>query len=98
MIDAKDLTTHRLAYLWRVRVKKEESAFVYTVFESHEGWLAYTTLDGDPGANHRDIDLQIPYHYRDDVRELLESLGDLLYVLDAPEVPREALPRPGESA
>jgi len=76
----------RQALLWKIRVKTEESAFVYAVFEAQEGWLAYSTPAFSDSAAYRDLELQVPVGYREDVRELLRRLGDLIYVLDAPDV------------
>jgi hypothetical protein len=66
------------AELWRIRVKSEESAFVYAIFESHEGILSYSTLDSPPGCLYRDLELQVPVGLKEDAQELLDSLGDLI--------------------
>jgi hypothetical protein len=66
----------------RVRMRKEDSAFVYAVFESHEGVLSYTTLGHEAGSLHRDLQLSIPATMARDAQRILQSLGDLLYELD----------------
>jgi hypothetical protein len=68
--------------LRRVRMKKEDSAFVYALLEASEGITSYTTLPHAPGAPHRDLELQIPEAFVSDVDELLKRLGDLVYDLD----------------
>lgn len=66
----------------RIRVRKEDSAFVYCILESHEGITAYSTLDGEPHSPYRDLDLQIPPNFVEEVSEVLEQLGDLVYELE----------------
>jgi hypothetical protein len=66
----------------RVRVRKEDSAFVYAVFEAHEGVLSYTTLDHRAGDLHRDLELSIPAGLADEARRILEDLGEMIYELD----------------
>ncbi len=62
-----------------VRVRKEDSAFVYCILESHEGITSYSTLDGQPGDAFRDLELRIPPDMLSEVLEVLKSLGDLVY-------------------
>jgi hypothetical protein len=62
-----------------IRVKKEESAFVYAWFESHDGVMSYSTLDGSPGSTYRDLELTIPDGMREEAENLLKQLGDLVY-------------------
>lgn len=61
-----------------VRVKKSESAFVYAIFESYEGVLSYSTLDGDVHAGFRDLELSIPQSRAEEAQRLLDGLGELL--------------------
>lgn len=68
--------------LRRIRVKKEESAFVYCVLEAQEGICSYSTLDAPPGATYRDLELQIPLDQQAEVDRVLQELGDLVYDLD----------------
>jgi hypothetical protein len=66
----------------RIRVRKSESAYVYAIFESHEGVLAYSTLESEPGAPYCDMALQIPLSRSGEADELIKRLGDLVYDLE----------------
>ncbi|MCM2322183.1 MAG: DUF4911 domain-containing protein [Oligoflexia bacterium] len=68
----------------RIRVKKEDSAFVYFLLESYEGIASYSTLDFKPGEPYRDLELRIPPDFEAEVESLLASLGDLVYRLSDP--------------
>jgi len=68
-----------------IRVRKEDSAFVYFILESHEGITSYSTLDHKPGDAHRDLELRIPPDFVSEVEELLKSLGEMIYELPASE-------------
>ena len=77
----------------RIRVRKEESAYVYNVLESYEGLASYSTLDHKPGDAHRDLELNVPWAFQDEVEELLKHLmtemrdekGDMIYELEPPK-------------
>ena len=62
----------------QIRVKKEDSAFVYFILESYEGIASYSTLDFQPGDLHRDLELRIPADFLVEVEELLDRLGNLI--------------------
>ncbi len=62
----------------RIRVRKEDSAFVYFILESHEGITSYSTLDHKTGELFRDLELRTPFHFVDEVQALLHELGDLI--------------------
>ncbi len=66
-----------------IRVKKTESAFVYAIFEAHEGVLGYSTVGHQPGVAFCDLELQIPDSRLEEAEHLLKSLGDLIYELDS---------------
>lgn len=66
-----------------IRVKKTESAFVYAIFEAHEGVLGYSTVGHEPGGTSCDLELQIPESRLEEAERLLKSLGDLIYELDS---------------
>lgn len=61
-----------------IRVRKEESAFVYFILESHEGIVSYSTLDFARGDLHRDLELRIPPDFVEEVEGLLGRLKDPL--------------------
>lgn len=63
----------------KIRVKKEDSAFVYFILESYEGITSYSTLDFKQGDPHRDLELRIPPDFVGEVDELLQTLGEMIY-------------------
>ena len=65
----------------RIRMKKEDSAFVYFVFESHEGICSYSTLPFEKADPHRDMVLRITPDFETEVQEVLNQLGDKVYEL-----------------
>ncbi len=69
----------------KVRVRSEDSAFVYGVLEASEGVCAYSTLPHRPGDRHRDLELIIPLGQRSEVdriwADLQLQLAGELYVL-----------------
>lgn len=73
------------AFVRRLRVRKEDSAHVYAILESHEGIASYSTLAHSPGDPHRDLELTVPSGFKAEVerviRELNES-GVITYDLD----------------
>ncbi len=65
----------------KIRVRKEDSAFVYFMLESYEGIASYSTLPHTVGDSHRDLELRIPPDFVSEVDELLGSLGEMIYEL-----------------
>ena len=65
----------------KIRVKKEDSAFVYFILESHEGITSYSTLDFQAGDAFRDLELKIPPDFVAEVEELIKSFGEMVYEL-----------------
>ncbi len=66
-----------------IRVKKEESAYVYFILESYEGITSYSTLDFKPTDTYRDLELRIPPDFFNEVEELLKRMGDVVYEIDS---------------
>ncbi len=66
-----------------IRVKKEDSAFVYFILESYEGITSYSTLDFKSGDLHRDLELRIPPDFEQEVEEVLNSFGDMIYRVES---------------
>jgi hypothetical protein len=64
-----------------IRVRKEDSAFVYFILESYEGITCYSTLESKVGDAHRDLELRIAPDFLKEVEALLKSLGDMVYEL-----------------
>ena len=57
-----------------IRVRKEDSAFVYFMLESNEGIASYSTLAHRPGDAFRDLELRIPPDFVGEVDRLLALL------------------------
>lgn len=75
--------THCMRSVFKnIRVKKEDSAFVYFILESYEGVASYSTLDFKPGDAYRDLELRIPPDFVPEVKEILEGLGEMVYELN----------------
>ena len=66
----------------KIRVKKEDSAFIYFILESYEGITSYSTLAFQAGAAYRDLELRIPSDFLKEVEDLLSSWGDLIYEIE----------------
>lgn len=58
-----------------VRVKKEDSAYLYQVLEASEGLTNYSTLDAQKNQSYRDIRLHQAPDLHSELMELLERLG-----------------------
>ena len=67
------------SYKMNIRVKKEDSAFVYFILESQEGIVSYSTLEFKKGDPWRDLELRIPPDFLVETQEVLDSLGEMLY-------------------
>lgn len=71
-----------------IRVRKEDSAYVYFMLESNEGIASYSTLAFKPGDAHRDLELRIPPDFVPEVDSLLARLrGEIDVVEITPEPP-----------
>lgn len=64
-----------------IRLRKQDSAFVYHVFEAHEGICSYSTLDHEPGSFYRDLEFQVPIDFIDEVERVLKELGESFDVI-----------------
>lgn len=64
----------------RIRTKKSDSAYVYKVFEAHEGLSAYSTVDHREGEQHRDMDLIFAPDAEKDVRQLISELQQMMWM------------------
>jgi hypothetical protein len=67
-----------------LRVRKEDSAYLYQILEASEGLTNYSTLAADKHSSHREILLHLAPDLVHEVRELIERL--------AREIPIEVLP------
>lgn len=66
-----------------IRVRKYDSAFVYAIFESLEGMLAYSTLpELQTGQDFRDLDLLISEGFQNEVEEVLNGFRKKFPVLE----------------
>ncbi len=62
------------AKIIRVRVKKEDSAYLTGILDAQPGLVSHTTLDHINGDFHRDLDLTVPRGCEKEVENLLEAL------------------------
>jgi hypothetical protein len=65
----------------KIRVRKEDSVYVYNVFESYEGITSYSTLEFKPGDAYRDLELRIPPDFYEEIQTLLVRLKDWIVIL-----------------
>lgn len=71
----------------RIRLHRKNSAFVYAILESLEGWVSFSTLDNveHGGSNwntaFRDLELYIPKDFEQDVAAVIESLQSRFEVI-----------------
>lgn len=65
----------------KIRVRKEDSVFVYNILESYEGITSYSTLEFKPGDASRDLELRIPPDFTEEVGRLLLRLKDKVVIL-----------------
>ena len=83
----KELQSAEHSTIRRVRVRSEDSAFIYAVLEASEGVCAYSTLPHRPGDRHRDLELVIPLGQEIEVDRILADLYSQLpgevYVLSS---------------
>jgi len=71
----------RKVHIKRIRVRKEDSAFVYNILEAHEGLASYSTLSHRPGEAHRDLELTIPDSLLPEALRMLASINTLFVEL-----------------
>jgi len=64
-----------------IRVRKEDSAFIYNILEAHEGLAFYSTLPHQTGDAHRDLELNIPVSLVNEAALMLESMKELFIEL-----------------
>jgi len=65
-----------------IRSKKEDSVFLYHLFEAHEGLASYSTLPFQPHDLHRDMELTFAPESEPDVLRVLAELGDWVAILE----------------
>ncbi len=63
-----------------IRVRKEDSAYVYCILESYEGMTCYSTLDYQVGDRFRDLELRFTADFAKQVETVIQLLGDRVYV------------------
>lgn len=67
----------KTVHIKRIRVRKEDSAFVYAILEAHEGLASYSTLAHRAGEAHRDLELTIPASLLPEALQMLNSISHL---------------------
>ena len=80
MLTRMDTQPSKHSIFRKIRVRKEDSVFVYFILESYEGITSYSTLDSRSGR-YRDLELRIAPDFLDEVNALLKSLGEMIYEL-----------------
>ena len=63
----------------KIRVKKEEAAFLYALLESYEGITGYTTMDHQEGMLFREVELMIAPDFQEDLARLLDELKGMVW-------------------
>ncbi len=61
-----------------VRTKKEESAYIYAIFEACENLCLCSTRPHAPGSRYRDVQLSVPIGMVSEVEQTLSLLNDEL--------------------
>jgi hypothetical protein len=69
-----------------VRVAKHDSAWVYALFESHDGTVSYSTLDSPKEANTRDLEVIVPQGQEEEWAHLCEACHGILYTLKSERI------------
>ena len=57
-----------------IRVRKQDSAYLYQILESYEGLANYSTLPFEKGDSHRNIALHLAPDALPEIKALLERL------------------------
>jgi hypothetical protein len=57
-----------------IRVHRKNSAFVYSILESLEGMASFSTINEEPGVEHRELELHIPKEFVDDVTAVIDGM------------------------
>lgn len=65
----------------RIRVAKQDAAFVYATLEAHEGLAAYSTLDSAPADTWRRLECVVPATAEEDLRQVFSEIGGIYYEL-----------------
>lgn len=61
-------------YYCRLRVPKDESYFIYFVFESNEGLCYYSTVDDSLKGQYRDLDVKTSIELKQPLLDLIARL------------------------
>lgn len=64
----------------QIRSKKNDSAYLYHIFEANEGLAAYHTLPHREGEQHRDMQLIFAKESESDVRALIAELQQMMWL------------------
>lgn len=59
----------------KIRVRKQDSAYLYQILESYEGLANYSTVSQQKDLPYRDIDLHIAPDLREEVERLIDRLS-----------------------
>ena len=78
------------AIIRRIRLRTEDSAFAYAIFEASAGACGYSTLPHRPGDRHRDLELVIPVGQIPEIDRILAELtvqlaGEVYVISEHPD-------------
>lgn len=59
-----------------IRVSKEDSSFIYFIFESNEGMCFYSTLKSSMHKEYRDVSINFTSEFTEDVERTLNILSN----------------------
>lgn len=71
-MDQKDQILNNIV----IRVSKEDSSFVYFIFESNEGMCFYSTLKSSMHKEYRDVSINFTSEFTEDVERTLNILSN----------------------
>lgn len=67
----------------QIRVRKQDSAFVYFILESFEGVTSYSTIQHKEGDPDREIELVFTLDFSNEVEEILNDLKEKISVTES---------------
>ncbi|MGK5084312.1 DUF4911 domain-containing protein [Bdellovibrionota bacterium FG-1] len=65
----------------KIRLKREDSVWVYAILEGHEGVCNYSTLPFEKGAGYLDMSLSYTPEFEGQLEDILRQMGDKIYEL-----------------
>jgi len=75
MIESSLKSVKVRACMMKIRVRKQDSAYLYQILESYEGLTNYSTVSAAKELLYRDIVLHVTPELRPEVEKLIERLS-----------------------